>query len=102
MDLGIRDQRQFIHHQEATRPSREALRLSCTSRRDAKSSPGDKLSSRQDVQRIHLFPDRRLGEYDQKVVEDKEATSALKEAWEKKKIAAEAKGEEFSKTNPNR
>jgi len=36
----------------------------------------------------------------EKVVEDKESTAALKEAWEKKKIAAEAKGEEFSEPEP--
>ena len=36
----------------------------------------------------------------EKQVEDKESTAALKEAWEKKKIEAEAKGEEFSEPEP--
>ena len=63
---------------------------------------GDKLSSLVKTY-TPIFPDRRLANTTkEKVVEDKEATSALKEAWEKKKIAAEAKGEEFSNPNPNR
>jgi len=36
----------------------------------------------------------------EKQVEDKESTAKLKEAWEKKKIEAEAKGEEFSEPEP--
>jgi len=36
----------------------------------------------------------------EKEVEDKESTAKLKEAWEKKKIEAEAKGEEFSEPEP--
>ena len=38
----------------------------------------------------------------EKEVEDKASTDALKEAWEKKKIEAEAKGEEFTEDAPNR
>ena len=36
----------------------------------------------------------------EKEVEDVESTNALKEAWSKRKIAAEAKGEEFSEPEP--
>ena len=65
---------------------------------------GDKLSSLvKTYSEFISFPiDVWANTTKEKVVEDKEATSALKEAWEKKKIAAEAKGEEFSNPNPNR
>ena len=63
---------------------------------------GDKLSSLvKTYSEFISFPiDVWANTTKEKVVEDKEATSALKEAWEKKKIAAEAKGEEFSEPEP--
>ncbi len=63
---------------------------------------GDKLSSLvKTYSEFISFPiDVWANKTKEKVVENKEATSALKEAWEKKKIAAEAKGEEFSEPEP--